>query len=113
MWWPYLADASVKVRQLPQGRLAVRGAAGVVGAVDEHGSGVFVHQSGKGIKVDLEIRAPGRCDPQCQARALDIGLVLGKEGAKVTMFCPGTATQRMAWASAPAAPVVIKIWSAV
>ena len=78
-----------KVRQLPQGRLAVRGAAGVVGAVDEHGGGVFVHQPGKGIKVDLEIRAPGRCDPQRQARALDIGLVLGKEGGKGHDVLPG------------------------
>ena len=28
-------------------------------------------------------------------------------------FCPGTPTQRKAWARAPAAPVVMKMWSAV
>ena len=39
------------------------------------------------------------------------GLYSGKNGAKVIISCPGTATQRMAWASAPAAPVAIKICS--
>ena len=42
-------------------------------------------------------------------RVRPIGFAMWKNGAKVTMFCPGTAMQRTAWASAPAAPVVIKI----
>ena len=78
-----------EIRKLLQCFGAVGGAAGVVGAVDEDGGGVLVHQRRKGGKVDLEIRAAGQCDAQRQARALNIGLIFGEERRKGHDVLPG------------------------
>ena len=80
-----------KVGQLLQGLLAVGGAAGVVGAVDEHGGGVLVHELRERLKVDLKVRAPRRRHAQGKPRALDVRLVLGEERRKRYDVLPGHA----------------------
>ena len=61
---------------------AVSHTAGIVGRIDQHGGGVFVHQGIQRIKVDLEILHPGRRHPQRQTGTLHIGLVLRKKRRK-------------------------------